>query len=96
MSPVFLSKLKRPDIINDNSPERLGPGSYSLNLQKKNLKSSQGLQSAIHYVANPLADKSKETILSSKVSPPGPGSYIANEKSTDALKKMPYGIFAKE
>lgn len=49
LSPVFLSKCERPQLINDNSPAKLGPGSYILNVQKLTAQKSTGIISAMHY-----------------------------------------------
>ena len=55
LRPVFLSKCLRPQLINDYSPPKLGPGSYSLNTQKLASQKSTGIISAMHY-NNPLQE----------------------------------------
>jgi hypothetical protein len=94
LSPVFLSKIARPQLINDRLPEKVGPGSYSLSLERANSQKITGIISAMHYNISAIVDKKPQ--LSSKIAPPGPGAYLTEVAPSELLNKKPLGIIAKE
>ena len=90
MSPVFLSKSKRPRLMNEHSPLNLGPGTYSTETAHGDkFDKEKGILSAMHYRVNPQQAIKHE--LLSKIKPPGPGTYgIEKKASIESLLTSPH------
>lgn len=73
MSPMFLSKSLRAKILNENSPENVGPGSYTFSLEANYSQyKPKGIISGIHYNLSPLKNHIQEEKTDFS---PGPGTY---------------------